>query len=538
MKKIISLIKASMTDNMSIFKIKTKNQTKAIKKLLPIFVVVSLFFSLWSYANMFMEPLSQVHLEYVVLTLFILLTSIMTLIEGIYKAGNLLFNCKDDNLMFSLPIKKSTVLFIRIFKFYVFEILYNAIFLVPAMVAYIRYAGIDATFVIASLLALVLLPIIPVVISCFIGGFISAASSKFKLKNIVQILLTTVLLLGVFYFSFNLQNIIKDITKNATSINEVITKLYYPAGAYIKLITDFNVKDLGLFIAIHIALFTITAFLLGKAYFKINSKVKTVKTSKTNNLEYRIKTHTPMKSLVKKELRKFVSSPVFVINTGFGLVLFLAGCILINIKFESTVQMVVEQGFNITIEQIKEYMPVIQFGLVCFASLMSSITCSMISLDGKTINVLKSLPVKPYKIIMSKVYTAVLIMLPFIFAGDIIMFVNFKFNILEMVMILIASIVLPFVSELIGIIVNLKYPKMDAQNDTEVVKQSMSSLIAVSTGMILIGLTIFLLYKAIQKGMQIDLVVFSGIAIYTVMYIVLMLYLKKKGVKDFNSISV
>lgn len=537
MKKLLSLINASMTDNMSIFNIKNKKQSKTTKKILPIFLAIALFFSFWSYANMFMEPLSEVHLEYVVLTLFVLLTSIMTLIEGIYKAGNLLFNCKDDNLMFSLPIKKSTILFIRIFKFYVFEILYNAIFLLPAMVAYIRYAGINSTFVISSILALILLPIIPIVISCFIGGIISATSSKFKFKNIAQILLTMVFLLGIFYISFNLQNIIQNITQNAVGINDIITKLYYPAGAYVKLITDFNFKDLVLFIVIHIALFLATAFSLGKVYFKINSKVKTVKTGKTNT-GYKIKTNTPMKALIKKELKKFTSSPVFVTNAGFGLVLYLVCCILINIKLESTVQMLAGQGINITVEQIKALMPVVQFGLVCFASLMSSITCSMISLDGKTFNILKSLPVKPYKIIMSKVYTAVLIMIPFIILGDIIMFINYKFNIVEILMILIASIILPFVSELIGIIANLKYPKMDAQNDTEAVKQSMSSFIAVYSGMLLIGLTIFGLYRAIQNNIKTDLAILLGLAIYLVMYILLMIYIKKKGIKEYNSINV
>ena len=536
MKKIFSLIKASMADNMSIFRIKNKKQTKASKRILPIFLTLALFFSFWSYANMLMEPLAEFHLEYVVLTIFVLFTSILTLVEGIYKSSNLLFNCKDDNLMFSLPIKKSTVLFVRIFKFYVFEILYNTLFLVPAMVAYVRYAGISTSFVVISLLALLLLPIIPIVTSCIIGGIISASSSKFKFKNIAQILLTTVFLLVVLYISFNIENFIKDIVQNATSINDIITKLYYPAGAYVKLITSFNVKDLILFIALHIAIFAMTIFLLGKIYFKINSRVKTVKTGRTTK-EYKIKTNSPMKALIKKELKKFVSSPVFVTNAAFGLVLYLVGCIFITIKFESTVQMLANQEINITLEQIKEFIPVIQFGLVCFASLMSSITCSMISLDGKTFNVLKSLPVKPYKIIMSKVYTAVLIMVPFILAGDLVMFINFKFSILEIIMILAASIVLPFVSELIGIIANLKYPQMDAENDTQVVKQSMSSMIAVYSGMILIAITVFLLYKAISKSIQIDLVILLGLAIYTVIFVLLMLYIKKKGVKEFNSIN-
>ena len=267
MKKIVSLIKASMTDNMSLFKLNTKNKTKASKKLIPIILGIALFFSIWSYANILTEPLVELHLEYVVLTLFILITTVLTLIEGIYKVSGLLFNCKDDNLMFSLPIKKSTVLFVRIFKFYAFELLYNSLFLLPAMVVYIRYVNVDSMFYLVSIIALLILPIIPIVISCIIGGIIASLSSGFKLKNIAQILITIPFLLAVFYFSYNLENIIKGLAQNATTINEIITKLYYPAGAYIKLITSFNIKDLLLFIVIHLSIFIATVLVLRKSIF-------------------------------------------------------------------------------------------------------------------------------------------------------------------------------------------------------------------------------------------------------------------------------
>ena len=38
----------------------------------------------------------------------------LQIMEGIYKTSSLLFNCKDDNLLFSLPIKRSEVLLDRI----------------------------------------------------------------------------------------------------------------------------------------------------------------------------------------------------------------------------------------------------------------------------------------------------------------------------------------------------------------------------------------------------------------------------------------
>lgn len=218
--------------------------------------------------------------------------------------------------------------------------------------------------------------------------------------------------------------------------------------------------------------------------------------------------------------------------------LYVVGCILVTIKLEGTVQSLTQQGMPITVEEIKSHIPLIQFGLVCFASLMSSITCSMISLEGKTFNILKSLPIKPYTIIMSKVYTAVLIMIPFILIGDLIMFIKYTFNIWEILIILAATIVMPFVSEIIGIIANLLYPKMNAESDTEIVKQSMSSMVAVISGMVLTGLTIYLLVKAVQKNIQTEYIMLLGLGIYTLAYGVLQIYLKKVGTKRFNEINV
>ena len=159
MKKIFSLIKASMTDGMNLFKISTKNKSGLSKKILPLFLVFVLMASMYSYSEFFMEEFAKVRMEFVVLTIFILLTSIMTIMEGIYKSGNLLFNCKDDNLLLSFPIKRSTVLFIRVFKFYVFELLFNSVFLIPSMLVYIKFVNPDYIFYVVSIIGLFIFPI-------------------------------------------------------------------------------------------------------------------------------------------------------------------------------------------------------------------------------------------------------------------------------------------------------------------------------------------------------------------------------------------
>ena len=537
MNKIISLIKVSLSHDMNIFKIQTKKQNKLLKVLLPLIITLYLMGIVGYYSLEALKFLKPLNLEFVVITLFAMAVSMITLIEGIYKSSSLLFNCKDDNLMFSLPIKKSTILFIRILKFYIFELLYNTLFFLPAIIVYAYKMTPEWTYYLSSFVALLLLPIVPIALSCIIGFIITYLSSKFKGKNIFQTIFTTLFLICIFYISYNMNNYVSNIVKKAASINDLITRIYYPVGAYITLINDFNFKTLFIYIVVHLAIMAAVIYVLGKVYYNINSSNKKVTTSNKNK-NYIIKTRSKSKTFIKKELSKFVSTPVFITNAGFGLVLFILGCIIISVRFTPILDSILKSDEELNKEIITSLLPIFMFAFVCFSSFMTSITSSMISLEGQSFSILKSLPIKPFKIVIYKVITALLIIIPCLLIGDIIIFIRFKFNIISILLILIASIVLPILTEMIGIIANLKYPKMDATNDTEIVKQSMSSMISVFTGMGLVGLTIIILYLLLKNGLETNLVITIILSIYSILCILLYLLLKKNCDKMFNNINV
>ena len=176
MKKLISLIRACMTSDMNLFKIRQKKDKKS-SPLLPFFIAFFFMFAIWSYASSFVYLLKPNHSEKIVLSIFAFISCLFILVEGIYKSGPLLFNCKDDQLLLSLPIKKSTVLFIRILKFYVFELAFNALFIIPAAVAYLIQAdSVSFSFFLTTIVMIVILPIIPIIVSCILGMFASALS--------------------------------------------------------------------------------------------------------------------------------------------------------------------------------------------------------------------------------------------------------------------------------------------------------------------------------------------------------------------------
>lgn len=544
MKKLLSLLKATMSQDMSLFRIKARNESRARKIVLPIVLALVVMFSVGSYVAILAEKLAPSHLTYIVLTIFIMVTSLLTIIEGVYKSQGILFEARDNELLFSLPITQSKIFFIRIFKLITFQFLYNSLFMLPAIIVYAMYEKTNVSFYLISTVMLVLLPIIPTILGCIFGYIIKGLSAKFKARNIMQVLFTSLILLGIFYVSFNMQGMVANIVQNANSIQEIITKIYYPAGLYINLIQNFNILDLIILLAINIIPAIVFVYVASIFYFKINSKLgekgngnKKVGVAKTTEKTYRVRTQ--LSGLIHKEMKRFFSSPVFMVNAGFGMVLMIAVTFALSINFDGMINSMMqgmETEIPIPIGEIKNMMPKVFYGFVIFISCMTSITSSMISLEGKSFNITKSLPVETEKILLSKVLTSNILSIPIFLICDVIFFIAFKVAIIDIVFILLASIVMPTLTALIGILMNLKYPKMNATSDTEVVKQSMSSMLSVFMGMFVAILSIAIMIMG--NNYNTNLFVALELLTFSIITVMLWRILKKYGAKRFKEINV
>ena len=277
--------------------------------------------------------------------------------------------------------------------------------------------------------------------------------------------------------------------------------------------------------------------MLSKVYFNINSDYKRVLTKKGNK-KYIVKTNSRMVSFIKKELNKFFNTPVFMINAGFGLILYIFISIAVCIKFNDISSVITTGESSINIDLLNNYIPAFIFLLLCFGTFMTSITSSMISLEGKKFSLIKSLPIKPFDISLYKVLSSLIVMIPFLIIGDIILFVNFKINIISIILLLSSTIILSYLSEIIGIIINLKFPKTDFINDTEVVKQSMSSFFATIIGMSLVAISVMASLWFMGKGLSSNIIILIFNFIYLIISILLTLLLNKISDSCFNNISI
>ena len=117
--------------------------------------------------------------------------------------------------------------------------------------------------------------------------------------------------------------------------------------------------------------------------------------------------------------------------------------------------------------------------LLVFTIGLSCTTNSSISLEGNRLWILKSLPIEPKDIFKGKIITNLIITIPAAIVANIIFYIGLKFEIKYLILNVMISIVFAGISAVLGLIINLYFPKMDWTNPTTVVKQSASVMITI-----------------------------------------------------------
>ncbi len=532
MKKVLSLVKASLSQDMNFFNYSVKSNSGKLKKIIfPIILFILVAFSIGSYAFMMAKALHKVYLTYIVLTLFLFLVVILNFIQGIYKSQGILFEAKDNDLLFSLPIDKSYILFVRIFKLMLFQFLYNLMFLVPAIFCYCYFETPSLGFYFLTLLIMILIPIIPTILSSFLGYIVKLVSSRFKSKKIIQTILSFFIFFGIYLLTMKMDTFVSQLASTAKNLNEIISKIYYPIGTYISLINEFNFWKLYWLFIINILVLTLFIWLGSRYYFRIIMNSKDIKKERVKDAKF-VK-RKPIVSLLIKELKRFLSSPVYMFNTSFGLFLILIVSIILCIKGPSILANVLKQyGISKSFS-----IPVLFYLLVLFSGFLTSITSSSISLEGKTINITKSLPIKEIDIMNSKILLCMVLELPFLILADLIFFIRFKPSMFYVISIFLVEIVVILLSGVIGLLINLNYPKMNASNDTEVVKQSMSTTLSVFIGIGLFILSV-LGFVFLTDYISVEKFIVLHISILFLIFSVLYFLLKRFGLIKYRNINI
>ena len=530
MKTLIILLKNMIINIFNLNKLKSLNKGKVfLYSIFIMYILLSLSFTMFIYADYLAAYLKPFNLVLYMIVLYYILAIFITFIFAIYNAKSMMFSANDNDLLLSLPIKPYHILGSRLLIAYLYNLLISLAIMIPVFITYLNYVNVDILYYLYAPIVLILIPIIPTILSSIIGYIIAYLTSKMNYKNLFEIIISFLTIVIFYIFISKIDSILNYLVTHISNLETILKYGFYPIYLIIEIFGDYNLLSFINYIFINIILFILFTYILSLNFKKIISKLGENKT-KSNYVLGTLKSTSFFKSLFIKEVKRYFSSPVYVLNTSFGIIALLIMGIATIFYDKDQILKVLE--LNTTGIDI---FPMLIIGIM-FIIFMSNTTSASISIEGKNYWILKTLPIDPKMVLKSKILLNILLILPITFIALIILFFTLKLSIIDLLLLFIISIIATLSSSLWGLLINLKFPKMDAIDDVVIVKRSASVMVTIIVPMVIIMLGSILFYNL---KLSIDFNYVLAIIIMALSIIVFIEYylLNNWGIKRYREIN-
>ena len=228
----------------------------------------------------------------------------------------------------------------------------------------------------------------------------------------------------------------------------------------------FAVIVLGLFAVVYVA--------LSRSFIRIVTTKKAA--AKVHYREEALRVQSVGRALLGKELRRFTSSAVYMLNCGLGALILVGGSIFLAVEEAGGTPplSIVEQ-----VPVIARYLPLATCAMICAITAVDVVSAPSVSLEGNNLWVLQSLPVDGRQVLLAKLRLHLLVNIPAaVFAAVVLDILLLPNPLVATLAVLVPCVYVVFCGEL-GLLLNLRLPNLDWTSEAVAVKQSASVLAAV-----------------------------------------------------------
>lgn len=419
----------------------------------------------------------------IVIPMMYMAASVAVLFTSIMKTSGLIFAARDYDMLQALPIRSRDIITSRFITLYLLDVGFSLCIMLPSGIIYGVHEGLGLLFYPGLLIGTLFTPVIPLIIATIIGTLLLAISSRFRHKNIIMILLSLAALGAFFLLSMNMTGMDD---QQFNTLNEmllgVIFKVFPTARLFYASLCEGSILAFVAFIVINGVLYGVFMAVIGHFYKKINTAVTTHRTASNYKLTAQ-KSSSAFFALYKKELRRYFSSPIYVLNTILGPVFMVAIGVVVLLGYGDSI---------LNIPGLSDYLPAVLPLILGFCAVMNATTASSISLEGAGFWQLLVLPVSQRDICNSKRMLNFTFSLPAIVIAGIFMEIKLALPLWPAAALFLVPLAYTWLTAEAGLFFNMKYPNFHWKTETAVVKQSAPTMITVMGGMLLTFAPIFL----------------------------------------------
>ena len=463
--------------------------------------------------------LVTVHMDWLYFVIMSLLAVFLGAFGSVFNTYSGLYQAKDNDLLLSMPIPVHTIMIARLLSVYLMGLMYSGVVIVPAVIVYWITAPLTVGAVLGCLWLVVLLSLFVMTLSCALGWVVAKISRKLKRKSFVTVLVSLVFF-GLYYMVyFQAQTLIEQLLANSAVYAKAIKGSAYPLYLLGRVGTGDGLATLTVS-AVVLALFAGMWALLAHSFLKVITA-----SSKEKKAVYRqraTKAKSVSGALLHKELRRFVSSPLYMLNCGLGTLLLPVAGVVLLFQRELLTTMVNELLGG------TGGMVAVMCALICALVSMNDLAAPSVSLESHTLWMMQSMPITPWQVLRAKLSLQwLLTVIPAAFCG-VCAAVVVPAAPAQRVMIVLVPVLYAVMSALFGMVLGLKHPNLTWTNELAPIKQGMPVMLALLGGWlyaVLVGVGGVLLGKVMPPALALGLFAVATLVLSVVLY----RWLKTKG---------
>lgn len=452
-------------------------------------------------ADALCEPLLEMDMGWLYWYLMGIVALLLGVFGSVFNTYSSLYQAKDNDILFSMPIPPSRIMLVRLSGVYAMGLMYELIVMVPTVIIWLVNAPFNLVGTINILLIPFVLSLLVLVLSAVLGWVVALVTTKVKHKNLITVVLSLAFMGAYFYVCGHMYSILENILANLALIGQnlhsQLSPLYHMGAA-----AEGSVLSMLIFTGMMGVLALLTYGVLSRSFIKLATTNRSAAGRKSRSNSSRsnsarlAKSVSPSSALLRKEFLRFTGSANYMLNCGLGIIMLPISAILLVWKAGD-------------IRPLFAYIPEETLALIAIAAIctmvsMNDMAAPSISLEGRNLWIIQSLPVSGRQVLMAKLKMhAILTIIP---AVAPVLAIEWLVQPKPIYAVALPVVVILFVILMasIGLICNLKMPNLQWSSEIIPIKQSAPVMIALFGGWLIVAALagIYFLVSGYMGGMS------------------------------------
>lgn len=526
-KQLLEINKGYYTDKKTGVRKSTKATISYVLLFVGILAIIGFAFAML--CTPLITSFHPVGLDWLYFSITATLSVMLGTFGSVFNTYSVLYKAEDNELLLSLPIKPFYIVSAKLIGVFLTGLMYELPAIIPAIIVYWKYAGATISAAI-QIISIFIIALLILSISCVLGYIVAVISTKIKSKAFISAIASVLFLVLYYVVYFKINTLIRTIVENADAVGKKIkssTFLLYHLGNGI----NGDIKSFLIISGIIIAFALIVFAVLEKNFVKLASMSQAHSRGKIKSRVTEAK--KPKSALLKKELKRFSTSTIYMVNCGLGVIIMPLLAIFSAVK--SNLVLTTINEISVDMPNIKGALPMIITAMICVICSMNAVTAPAVSLEGKNLWVTQSLPVDTALILEAKENLGVTINGVPALVSTLIMCVAFRLEVLSVILCLSTVWLFIWFTAKTGLAMNLKFPNLTWTNEVVPVKQSLSLMLTLLIGF-LASMCMLLPSFAAVSVMSINTFMIAVIVVLILTNIILHNWIKNKGTKIFENL--